>query len=169
MDRTGPEEPERRVENFLRDFFDQPEGYSFGIITQRGYRELENRLTEHTEAVAKRFHRWFIISLVAFSVIALTSAAGLVGFGVLLKQQGHTTHAIQKQRTETVLRTCEDQNRRNESTTQAVLRRYRVERAKANPARRARLRDSVQFTLGLINALAPEQNCSEAVKEATGK
>jgi hypothetical protein len=50
---------DRRRERFLRDFFENSELYTFGIITQKGYKDLEDRLTAHAAEVQRRFHRWF--------------------------------------------------------------------------------------------------------------
>jgi hypothetical protein len=82
---------DRRRERFLRDFFENSELYTFGIITQKGYKDLEDRLTAHAAEVQRRFHRWFIITLSAFAIIALSSTVGLIGFGVVLGKQGKTT------------------------------------------------------------------------------
>lgn len=161
------EERKDRKERFLKDFFENSELYTFGIITQTGYRELEDRLNTHARSVSDRFHRWFVISLAAFSIIALSSAVALVGFGVLLKQQGNTTDEIQQQRREFVQESCADQNHRHDDTAKKLIHAMNVA-IKRNPERRAEIRQSSQVSLGLIDALVPKQNCAQVVREATG-
>lgn len=162
------EERKDRKERFLKDFFENSELYTFGIITQTGYRELEDRLNTHARSVSDRFHRWFVISLVAFSIISLSSAAGLVGFGVLLKKQGNTTDEIQQQRRSFVQSACEDQNSRHDDTSKKLIHAMNVA-IKRNPARREQIRQSSQVSLGLIDALVPKKNCVQVVQEATGQ
>lgn len=159
---------ERRREHFLRDFFENPELYTFGIITQKGYKDLEDRLTKHADEVKARFHRWFVISLAAFAIIALSSAAGLVGFGVLLQNQGKVTHDIQLQRRANIRGNCEDQNQRNYVTIQR-LNKALIFATKQHPERKEQIRQSSQVSIGLINALAPHQDCRQVVREATGQ
>jgi hypothetical protein len=164
-----PSEPlDRRRELFLRDFFENPELYTFGIITQKGYRDLEDQLTKHANAVQARFHRWLVFGLIAFSIIALTSAAGLVGFGVLLKKQGNTTAEIQRQRHDTIERNCKDQNERHDRTARALNRAVvvAVRKAKTQKLKRA-IRENSEVSLGLIDLLAPKQDCEAIVREAT--
>lgn len=159
---------ERRRESFLRDFFENSELYTFGIITQKGYKELEDRLSQHARSVSDRFHRWFIISLAAFAIIALSSAAGLVGFGILLKQQGEVTTTIQAQRRATIRGQCEDQNQRNFVTVSALnMAVDKAEKSAKTEQRKQRLRDNAQVSIGLINALAPHRDCEKVVEEAT--
>lgn len=159
---------ERRRESFLRDFFENSELYTFGIITQKGYKELEDRLTKHAQAVSDRFHRWLVIGLAAFSIIALSSAAGLVGFGILLNKQGNVTQDIQQQRAATIRGNCEDQNQRNYSTVVKLNKAVAFE-IKKHPARAEQIRQSAEVSIGLINALAPHQDCVQVVREATGQ
>ena len=157
---------DKRRERFLRDFFDNPELYTFGIITQKGYKDLEDKLTGHANEVRDRFHRWFIITLAAFSIIALSSTAGLIGFGVLLTKQGDVTHDIQLQRKTTIRGTCEDQNQRNYVTIQR-LNRASAFAIKQHPEHRDDIRQRTEVSIGLIDALAPHRDCLEVVREAT--
>jgi hypothetical protein len=157
---------DRRRERFLRDFFENSELYTFGIITQKGYKDLEDRLTAHAAEVQRRFHRWFIITLSAFAIIALSSTVGLIGFGVVLGKQGKTTDEIQQQRRDFVRGSCTDQNRRHDDTSRRLLRAMRVA-IRRNPERREQIRQSSEVSLGLIDSLVPKQNCVQVVREAT--
>jgi hypothetical protein len=157
---------ERRREHFLRDFFENSELYTFGIITQKGYRDLEDQLSKHAKSVSDRFHRWLVYGLIAFSIIALSSTAALIGFGILLQKQAQVTHDIQLQRASTIRGNCEDQNERNYSTVAKLNKAVAVE-IKRHPERKDQIRQSAEVSIGLINALAPHQDCVKVVREAT--
>lgn len=164
------ESQERRLdrkERFLRDFFENSELYTFGIITQTGYRELEERLSAHSAEVQRRFHRWFVVSLAAFAIMALSSSAGLVGFGVLLKSQRNTTEQIQQQRRDAIRGNCEDQNAKHDDTIRKLFQAMK-DAIKRHPVRGKEIRQSSKASIGLIDALVPKKNCDQVVKGATG-
>lgn len=151
-----------------KKFFDDPDSFTFGIITQTGYRELENRLDAQARDIRERFHRWFLISLTAFAVVGLTSSIALVGFGLLLTKQGQFTSDIQQQRRDTINGQCLDQNNRHNDTVDRLIRAEKVaEKKAATLSAKLKIRNSVEVSLGLIDSLAPLRDCNEVVREAT--
>lgn len=148
---------------------------------RHGYQELEQKLEEHTEAIESRFQRFFIMALIAFSIIGLTSAGALVGYGVLLRQTSHQadeiqqqttiiqrqTNIIQQQRRDSVRKTCQEQNERHKNTVKVFNGIFAKALKKAtDPVQRAQLLSSRNANLLVINALAPHQNCDEVVRKA---
>lgn len=155
---------------------------------RHGYEELEQKLNKQADAIEQRFHKRYRGMLMAFSVIGLTSALGLFGFGFLLarqsiqqdrletqqKQLARLSAAnrdlvvdIQQQRKASIRAACQDTNRRNTKTS------YRLNKAAEKAAQeapdaalKARIRESVKTSLGLIDSLAPKQNCEAIVKKA---
>jgi cell division protein FtsX len=94
---------------------------------KHGYKELEEKLDAHIAAIEKklddhikanadRLRRFFAKALAAFAVLGITSALGLLGFGVVLKNEGRTTDEIQQQRFQVVLDNCVSQNARHDRT-----------------------------------------------------
>lgn len=99
------EEQEQRNDAALRELLDNIEDgeHPFGIITQAGYRELQEQI-----------HTWIVRGLIGFAVIGLACAVSLVGFGILLTKQGNTTNSIQEQRYNAFLDSCLDTNDRHD-------------------------------------------------------
>jgi hypothetical protein len=164
---------DRRRQHFLKDFFENSELYTFGIITQTGYKQLEERINAHAADVRRRFHRWFILSLVAGALMGLSTGAGLIGFSIILKKQGRaaqvqkkTTQEIQQQRRNSIFSNCTDQNERHDKTSARLI--AAMNKAiEQHPEQRERIRQSSQVSLGLIDALVPKQDCAAVVRKAT--
>lgn len=95
---------ERRTDQTLRGLLESIDEHPFGIITQRGYQELEDTIK-----------KWIFRGLVAFAVIGLACAISLVGFGILLTKQGNNTQEIQDQRYKATLDSCMDTNARHDN------------------------------------------------------
>lgn len=83
--------------------------HPFGIITQLGYQNLEERI-----------ETWISRGLIAFSIIGLACALSLVGFGIVLSNQSDTTQKIQTQRYQVLLTNCLDQNERHNNVVQRI-------------------------------------------------
>lgn len=155
-------EEEEFYDKLLKDMEDHP----FGVVTQQGYRELAEKIDSHTRKIETRFRRWFIIGLTAFSCIALTSSAALVGYGILLSQQNTLTRQIQDQRKDSIRRACTDQNTRHDGTGYA-LRLAQKDAIKDHPEQKKEIDKQTEVSLGLIDALAPHQDCDAIVKKST--
>lgn len=152
------EAPERRSSPGLRELVDNVEELSFGIITQKGYRELEGKLGKHADKIEERFHRWFLAGLIAFSIIAITSAGALTGFGVLLTKQGNLTNKIQQQRYDSLLDACLDQNARHDDVVSKID--QAVAETPPPPARQKRAQESAKpFKLILEAAVPHTDDC----------
>jgi hypothetical protein len=141
---------------------------------RKGYTDLEDRID-------RRFHKRFRGMLLAFSIIGITSAIALAGFGILLQDQKDTADRlailvkqneefsieIQTQRQAAVLRSCQETNDRNRDTSARLNAAAakdiasRDTEAEKNEVRRRR-----DVTLGLIDALVPLRDCQQIVKEA---
>lgn len=158
---------ERRTDSFLRDILDNLDQYAFGIITQHGYRELEAMLNNHAEAIEKKFHRWFVRGLIAFGIMAMGVALGLVGYGILLHKQNNVIHAFKGTRKAFVRDSCEAQNKRHDATI-ARLDQGLAQAKKQHPERVRQIQQSRKFTIGLIDSLAPKQDCKKLAAVSVG-
>lgn len=147
------EVPERRSSPALRELVERLEANPFGIITQTGYRELEKKIAKHSEKMEERFHRWFLGGLVAFGIIALTSAGALVGFSVLLTKQGNLTSKIQQQRFDSLLDGCLDQNLRHDDVIKKID--AAVAGTPPPPARQRRAKESAKPFKLILEAAVP--------------
>jgi hypothetical protein len=108
--------PDRRGESFLRLVFENIDQYAFGIITQHGYQELEDKLSQHARGIEEKLHRWLVRGLVLFGLMALCTVVALVGFGVVLSQQSDTQASFKATRKAFVRDSCVAQNKRHDKT-----------------------------------------------------
>jgi len=151
---------------------------------RHGYKELEERLDAHAAEIAHRFKKRYRGMLIAFSIIGLSSAVALVGFGIVLEQQGNQQDRIeqlaeenqtlaldiQSQRAKSVRLACEDQNDRNTQTSDALIAAAEEDAAqRETEAEKAEVRRRRDVTLALINALQPVKDCQEVVAIALGE
>jgi hypothetical protein len=169
MNEIQEEEPlDRRRERFLRDFFENSELYTFGIITQTGYNELKNKIQKMAEKNEARLHRWLVLGLAAFVIVGLSSTAAIVGLTILLGKQKHVTTEIQAQRKDTIRKNCQDQNKRHDRTLARLdTAEKNAEKHAKTLRRKMKIRNNTEISIGLIDALAPRQNCKAVVRRAT--
>lgn len=171
MNEIQDEEPlDRRRERFLRDFFENSELYTFGIITQTGYNELKRNIKDMAQKNEDRLHRWLVRGLIAFGIVGLSSTAAIIGMAIVVHNQKNVTNSIQAQRRNTILGNCQDQNRRHDRTLARLAKAEKDAEAKANTLQqRMKIRNGTEVSIGLIDSLAPHQNCERVVREATGQ
>lgn len=102
---------EQREDDSLRDLLENiEEGETpFGIITQKGYRELQDQI-----------HTWIRRGLIAFAIVGIACGASIGGMSVLLTKQGNTTNEIQMQRFKSFLDICLDQNTRHNNVISRI-------------------------------------------------
>lgn len=145
------------------------------------YRALENKVDEYFDHIEARLSRFFTKALFIFATISLTSAFALLGFGIVLGNQRDTNDklkdqvkanrrlglAIQEQRRNFILDSCREQNRRNRNTKRTLRLGADIDQRNAPFEARAEIRRRRNVTLGLIDALAPVQNCKEEAKAGT--
>lgn len=100
-------------------------------------------------------------------VFVAIAAIAIIAFCVLLfliiqqqKEITGQTNAIQAERARSIRMSCEDQNRRHDSTIKTIDKLI----SKLPPDRRAAAKSSRASTILIINALAPKQNCNYLVK-----
>lgn len=74
---------------------------------------LEERLHEFFDLVQERLRSFFAKCLMIFAVLGVSCAAGLLGFGIVLRKQSDLTDQIQAQRYDAVLSSCNETNSRN--------------------------------------------------------
>lgn len=147
---------------------DEPTTEEHLIVDRRknGYEEVERKLEDHAALIEARFRRWFIVGLIAFAVIGLSSFVALIGYGLVLRSQADFTRDIQQQRREATFETCQDQNDKNDHTKQALLAGSSKDQLDApDGAARLEIRRRVAVTIALIDALVPKQDCAKLVKQ----
>lgn len=96
------------------------------------------------------------LTFLALNIVAAIAMGVLFYF---VHEQGQT---IQAERRASVLRNCHDQNQRHWNTIATLDELI----AQAPPARRAQAAASRRYTVLLIQALAPLQDCDALVKRA---
>lgn len=100
-----------------------------------------------------------VLNYAVYGIVVLL-AGGLVWAFVV---NGSQTAEIQSQRERNIRESCEAQNRRHDGTI-GVLDRLIAQRAKsASPAEVRQMRSSRAYTVLLIDALAPHQDCADVV------
>jgi hypothetical protein len=129
------------------------------------YEELNKKIDERFDALTERVARFISKALMGFALIGVTSALGLLGFGFVLKREGENTDEIQKQRRESILTACRDQNIRHDNTV-IQFRKIAVTAAAANPKQAKQIRRNIDANLRIIDAIAPKQNCDHLVQAA---
>lgn len=124
------------------------------------YDKLDKKIEEFKADLLSRLERFIRKALFAFAIIGITSAIGLLGFGLALR-------AVQKAREDFIRDSCVAQNKRHDKTISA-FNEAAAAAMKKYPTRAAEIRDSVNTNLGIIDALAPKQNCEQLVRVANG-
>jgi hypothetical protein len=132
---------------------------------QDEYHALNTKIDERFEALTNRFARFITKALMAFTVIGLTSAIALLGFGLVLRREGRNTDDIQKQRRESILIACRDQNIRHDNTV-IQFRRIAATATANNPKQAKQIRRNIEANLKIIDAIAPKQDCDRLVQAA---
>lgn len=123
----------------------------------------------------QKVYRNLVIQRRIFLTINVVAAlvVGILWYGIRVQSaENHKQNAtilkqasqIQHQRRESIMRSCDDQNRRNAKTIQTLDNLI----AKFPPKRRAEAEANKVYSVLLINALAPKQNCIKLTKLATG-
>lgn len=149
------EQPDQKEEGL--SFFENNELYSFGIITQRGYQELQDQI-----------HRWIVRGIVAFGIIGVMCSLSLVGFGILLTRQGNTTDTIQDQRYKSLLDACLDQNARHDRVFVKID--DAVAKTPPPPARQEAARRAAKpFKLILEAAVPYTKHCRAEAQDRVGR
>lgn len=154
---------------------------------RHGYQELEKKLNQHVDEIEARFKKRYRGMLIAFSIIGLSSAIALVGFGIVLREQGRQQDRfakqqmlvtnlskanrelgidIQHQRKDSIRISCQDTNRRNLRTKARLIQEAKKYQKEApNEAAREEIRRSRNVSLDLIDLNTPRENCEKRVKK----
>jgi hypothetical protein len=117
------------------------------------YETVENRTGQRRNGV--------MVALVGASLALAT----VLGFSALIttsdktEQNADIAKAIQAERTRSIRVSCEQENARNHNAVAQVRKRYRS----LPPAERRAGRDSRNYTIVLIDALVPVQDCDRLV------
>lgn len=135
------------------------------MTDRRGDPYLRGRL----DAIQRGYERWVSFTLRLLSVLVLIQL-GLGALSVYLVTQNQERanetsrllHQIQQSRVSATLTTCREQNTRHDNTIAKLNQVYRqYQRSKALPpgTTRAQLKQSVQGSIQLIDALQPKLDC----------
>jgi hypothetical protein len=98
---------------------------------------------------------------------AIFVVMGLVGLFALGWSVVHQQREIRQQRADSIRVTCEEVNTRNRTTVETYDHQIAAIEPKLKPRERAQLKQSRDFTVGLINALAPVEDCKARVRQFT--
>ena len=136
-----------------------------GPERRAGYKELKEEMEAHVGEIQDRFRRFYVMSLVSFACIGLTTVAGLLSFGFILREHDKTNKAvaaqaaaIQRQRESFIRDTCVESNRRHE----LALRELREDLVGADDLDH----DIYEVLNREINLLHPKQDCDRLVRES---
>lgn len=155
-----PDHTDQTLDGVLKELEEIP----FGVITERGYKKIQEQIQTGFDRNDDRFHRWLTTGLVAFSLIALSSTVALAGFGVLLARQSTLTNEIQMQRYGSVLDACLDQNIRHDKVIKAID--DAVAAVPPPPEEQQRARESAKpFKLILEAAVPHTDDCREVARQ----
>jgi hypothetical protein len=156
-------EAQRKVvesESELEELIDKIEEHPFGIITRKGYQELKKQISDFSDKIEDRFHRWFVMALSAFAVMAIATGIALVGFGLLLARQNGVTSEIQNQRYGAQLDACLDTNQRHDRAFKLI-----DKAIAAAPNQKQAQASSGPFKL-IINATVPyTEDCRQLARD----
>lgn len=116
----------------------------------------------YTEQYIRDLKQLLRVFLIINTIAAVVVLLGVV---LIIRQQHQITSQnefIQQQRTENILSQCENQNSRRANTIATLNQEILSLKGK----RRIRAERNEGFTIALINALAPHQNCLRLVRKA---
>jgi hypothetical protein len=98
------------------------------------------------------------------AVFVLIGLVGLFALGwSVVRQQ----REIRQQRADSIRVSCEEVDTRNRTTVETYDHQIAAIEPKLNSRERAQLKRSRDFTVGLINALAPVEDCDARVRQFT--
>jgi hypothetical protein len=141
------------------------EGRDFSGISSRTASSTPSASSPKRDTTSSRtrYKRW-----PRRTIVGLSSTAAIVGLTILLGKQKHVTTEIQAQRKDAIGKSCRDQNKRHDRTL------HRLDKAEKNAEKHAKtlqrkmkIRHNTAVSIGLIDALAPHQNCKAVVRRAT--
>jgi hypothetical protein len=125
------------------------------------YAQFEKRLDDHVAAIEKRFARFYKQALGGFAVLGISCVIAFVLYGIALGR-------INSTRSNFVRDGCESQNARHDATYNKLFNAVYIQEQQ-HPEQSKTLEANFKFTVGLIDALAPKQNCEHLVKVSEGK
>lgn len=133
------------------------------------YDALENHLDERVDKIENIISRWIKRGLIAFGIIGMTTFLAIGGVFLLLGE-------VQDTRSDFVRSNCESQNQQhNQSVAALVTAADRdIAAAKQNKDTSqgkvsvAEIQNRKAVTIGLIDALRPNQDCEYLVKLSRG-
>jgi hypothetical protein len=129
---------------------------------------LDKKLDSKFGVLRDRLERFIRRATLGFAVLGIACAVGLFGFGLVLKRETENSDDIQAQRKNFVEQSCKEQNERHDKTYSALVAAAAADEAKrTTEAAKAEVRRRRDVTLGLIDALAPKQDCAKLIEQAT--
>lgn len=134
------------------------------------YATLDQKIDERFNALTDRLARFISKALWGFAILGIACAIGLFGFGLVLHREALNADNIQKQRKATIMRSCREQNVAHDKTyNKLIFLAKQDEDQRTTEAAKQEVRRRRDVTLGLIDALAPRQNCVMLVTQAVEK
>lgn len=120
--------------------------------------------------IEARFRFLFVRALVALGIIGFMSFVAILGFGIVLANQSGQAQDIQDQRRAATLDECRTTNRRHDGAVSALVAGSDKDQLDApNEAVRKEIRRRRDVTIGLLDALAPHQDCESLVQKRVKK
>jgi hypothetical protein len=111
-----------------------------------------------------RFPSVDMLLIALAAIVGVIAVAGVVLAILAYGKINPTIQAIQAERARNVRANCLDTNGRHDRTIATLDRRLQVAVRRAPPAQARQIRASREFTVALINALAPRRDCERLVK-----
>lgn len=155
---------ERRKDPATRDRIDELIAGTHERLDEieNGYLAAARQNRELIQQVRRR------TTIILGMVVAILLAGGFAN-AKLISENSERVDDIQQSRADVIYNNCADQNDRNRNTVAVFDRRISdLEHQQAPAAQLRRARQSREFTVGLINALAPVQDCDRLLVKRLG-
>lgn len=121
------------------------------------------------DEIQRGYVLWTRITFGVLAMLVLVVLLGAVAAVVAIHENHNRIEDIQASRIDVALTTCRDQNARRTNTINQLDDIIAKRSKGAPPAERARMRTSRAFTILLIDALAPHQDCNKVIHERYGR
>lgn len=119
------------------------------VERRKDYKDVKLTIDERMRYVERCVRRWLIRGIVGFSLIGITSAIAILGYGYILREQHQA-----------VVEACDNSNIRHDNAIKALKIGSDIDQENApNEAAKTEIRRRRDVTIGIINGIAPKIDC----------